>query len=221
MSTRPARLKTGDTVAVVSTSWGGPHAFTAVYEAGIAALQRLGLAVREYPGTRRPASELRADPQGRAADLNAAFEDPSIAGIVASIGGDDSARILRYLDPDVILDNPKVFMGYSDTATQLLFAHQLGLVTFNGPAVMAGLAQSSRFPTFEQPVRAILFEPTATYDYVPYPCWVDGYVDWNRADDPTAVGELRPGADWHFLSGHGPVSGPLVGGCVEGHCCVE
>lgn len=215
MSTRPARLKTGDTVAVVSTSWGGPEAFPAVYEAGVAALQRLGLSVREYPGTRRAESELRADPPGRAADLNAAFEDPSIAGIISSIGGDDSARILPHLDPDVIKDNPKVFMGYSDTSTQLLFAHQLGLVTFNGPAVMAGFAQSSQFPDFERHIRAILFEPTATYEYVPYSHWVGGYADWNESDDPTAVGELRPGGDWCFLNGHGPVSGPLVGGCFE------
>jgi muramoyltetrapeptide carboxypeptidase LdcA involved in peptidoglycan recycling len=215
MTIRPARLKAGDTVAVLSTSWGGPHAFPAIYEAGVAALQRLGLTVREYPGTRRSATELRADPQGRAADLNAAFEDPSIAGIISSIGGDDSARILPYLDPDVIRENPKVFMGYSDTATQLLFVHQLGLVTFNGPAVMAGFAQSSQFPAFEPHVRSILFDPTDTYDYEPYPYWVDRYAEWEETEDPTAVGELRPGADWRFLHGDGPVSGPLVGGCIE------
>ncbi len=213
--TRPPRLKPGDNVAVVSTSWGGPHEFPSVYRAGIAALERLGLVVREYPGTCRPAAELRADPRGRAADLNAAFADPSIAGILASIGGDDSARILPHLDPETIRKNPKVFMGYSDTATQLLFAHQLGLVTFNGPAVMAGFAQSAWFPTFEAHVRAILFEPTPTYDFVPYPYWVDGYADWNRTEDPAAVGELRPGDGWRFLNGHDPVRGPLVGGCIE------
>ncbi len=200
---------------MVSTSWGGPHAFPAVHEAGIAALERLGLVVREYPCTRRPAVELRADPRARAADLNAAFEDPSIAGIFASIGGDDSARILPYLDTELIRNNPKLFMGYSDTTTQLLFAHQLGLVTFNGPAVMAGFAQSAWFPTFEQHVRAILFEPTPTYDYVPYPHWVDGYADWDLTEDPTAVGELRSDGGWRFLNGHDPVRGPLVGGCIE------
>src|SRR4051794_30860209 len=99
---RPARLKTGDTVAVVSTSWGGPAEFPRVFDAGVAALQQLGLLVREMPTVRRSASELRADPRARAADLNAAFGDPEIAAIFVSIGGDDSARILRYLDHDVI-----------------------------------------------------------------------------------------------------------------------
>ncbi len=215
MATRPNRLKPGDHVAVVTTSWGGPHAFPAVHAAGVAALERLGLVVREYPCTRRSADELRADPKARAADLNAAFDDPSIAGIISSIGGDDSARILPHLDAESIRHNPKVFMGYSDTTTQLLFAHQLGLVTFNGPAVMAGFAQSAWFPAFEQHVRAILFEPTPTYDYVPYPYWVGGYADWNETDDPTAVGERRPHDGWRFLNGDHPVRGPLVGGCME------
>jgi muramoyltetrapeptide carboxypeptidase LdcA involved in peptidoglycan recycling len=106
-------------------------------------------------------------------------------------------------------------MGFSDTTTQLLFAHLHDLVTFNGPSVMAGFAQSSRFPAFERHVRSILFDPTPTYDYQSYPLWVDGYVDWNRADDPTGVGELRPHDGWHWLNGHEPVNGPLAGGCIE------
>ena len=215
MFIRPRRLVPGDTVAVLSTSWGGPHVFPAVHDAGIATLQRLGLHVREYPGTRRSPAELRADPAGRAAELTAAFADPSIAGIVASVGGDDSARILRHLDADVIRDNPKVFIGYSDTATQLLVAHQLGIVTFNGPAVMAGFAQSSWFPSFDDHVRSIVFEPTPTYDYRPFPHWVDGYADWNHTDDPTAVGHEHPHDGWHWLNGDGPVQGWLVGGCIE------
>ena len=45
----------------------------------------------------------------------AAFADDSIDGIVSTIGGTDSIRILPYLDLQVIRDHPKVFMGFSDT----------------------------------------------------------------------------------------------------------
>ena len=215
MSVRPPRLRSGDAVAVVSTSWGGPHAFPPVYEAGIATLRQLGLEVREFPTARRSAGELRSDPRCRAADLNDAFEDPSIAAVIASIGGDDSARILPYLDPDLIRNNPKVLMGYSDTSTQLLFAHQLDLVTFNGPAVMAGLAQCRHFPALEAHIRAVLFEPTPTYEYRPFEHWVDGYADWKQSDDPTAVGDLRPHDGWRWLNGSDIARGKLVGGCIE------
>ena len=162
----------------------------------------------------RPA-ELRSDPRGRAADLNQAFADPTIAAIIATIGGDDSARILPYLDAGLIAANPKVFMGYSDTVTQLMYVHQLGMVTFHGPSVMAGFAQSSSFPAFDDHVRSILFEPVESYDYRPYPQWVGSYADWNTSADPTAVGELRPHEGWRWLNGERVVRGQLVGGCIE------
>ncbi len=215
MPVRPARLKLGDTVAIVSTSWGGPHLFPQVFDAGVEALEQLGLVVHLMPTVRRSAQELRADPRGRAADLNDAFADPGIAAIFASIGGDDSARILPHLEPDTIRANPKILMGYSDTSTQLLFAHQLDLVTFNGPSVMAGFAQSRWFPGLEAHIRALLFDPTPTYDYQPFADWVDRYADWDTTDDPSAVGQRRPHDGWHWINGTEPARGALVGGCIE------
>ncbi len=42
------------------------------------------------------------------------LKDSTIQGIVSTIGGDDSIRMLLYLDYSVIRQNPKVFLGYSD-----------------------------------------------------------------------------------------------------------
>jgi muramoyltetrapeptide carboxypeptidase LdcA involved in peptidoglycan recycling len=212
---KPRRLQQGSTVAVLSTSWGGPSVFPSVFEAGLATIARLGLQVKEYPSTRMAPAELAANPQTRADDLNAAFADPSVDAIFASIGGDDSARILRWLDGDLIRSNPKILIGYSDTTTQLVFAHNLGLVTFNGPAVMAGLAQLTHFPAAEAHLRSMLFEPTDTLEYVAYPHWVDSYPDWNEPDNADRVGPLRPHDGWHWLNGAGRVEGGLFGGCIE------
>src|SRR6187549_720070 len=93
-ATRPRRLSPGDTVAVVSPSWGGPDAFPHVFEHGLAQLRDWGLEVREYPSTRTSAERLSRDPVLRAADINAAFADPSVRAVFASIGGDDSIRLL-------------------------------------------------------------------------------------------------------------------------------
>lgn len=57
-----------------------------MFDAGLAAIERLGLVPREFPTTRWPAQRLRAEPRARAADFNAAFIDPSIAAVIASIG---------------------------------------------------------------------------------------------------------------------------------------
>jgi muramoyltetrapeptide carboxypeptidase LdcA involved in peptidoglycan recycling len=212
---KPRRLQVGDTVAALSTSWGGPCVFPHVFEAGLAAIARLGLRAREYPTTRMAPGELAANPRARADDLNAAFADPSVAAIFASIGGDDSARILPFLDGEVIRANPKILMGYSDTATQLVFAHNLGLVTFNGPAVMAGLAQLSNFPVAQEHLRAMLFEPTDTVEYLPYAHWVDSYMDWNDPANADQVGPQHTHDGWHWLNGSGRSVGRLFGGCVE------
>src|SRR5262245_52220721 len=100
---KPPRLSPGETVALVSTSWGGPAVFPQVFMAGVSTLmRRFGLHVREYPTTRLTPAALARDPESRAADLNRAFADDSVAAIISSIGGDDSARILPHLDPDVI-----------------------------------------------------------------------------------------------------------------------
>lgn len=213
---KPRRLRAGDTVAALSMSWGGPATFPRVFDAGVATLEdRFALRIREYPTTRVDASALRADPQARAADLNAAFADESVAAIIASIGGDDSARLLPYLDADLIRANPKIIMGYSDTATLLVYCHRLGMVTFNGPSVMAGFAQLGNFPQAKAHVGAMLFEPSDTFDYSPYPDWADSYEDWALPENASRVTASRPHDGWRWLNGSGVSSGRLFGGCVE------
>jgi muramoyltetrapeptide carboxypeptidase LdcA involved in peptidoglycan recycling len=54
---------------------------------------------------------LASHPEARASDLMEVFADPSIKGIVSTIGGDDSIRILPFLDLSVIRENPKVFLA--------------------------------------------------------------------------------------------------------------
>ena len=77
------------------------------------------------------ADELYKNPKIRADDINAAFADKDVKAVFPSIGGDDSVRLLNYLDLKTIIRNPKVIMGYSDTATLLTYLNQSGLVTFN------------------------------------------------------------------------------------------
>ena len=81
-------LKPGDRIAVVSPSWGGPGKFPHRYEAGVRQLEEgFGVEVVEMKHTRATPEFVAAHPEARAADLMAAFADPSIAGIIASIGG--------------------------------------------------------------------------------------------------------------------------------------
>ena len=71
---KPTKLNRGDTVALLSMSWGGPSVFPHTYEAGKFFLENnLGLKAKEYWSTRAPADELAKNPAKRAVDIMSAF----------------------------------------------------------------------------------------------------------------------------------------------------
>src|SRR3989344_4296807 len=105
---KPTKLKQGDTVAIVSPSWGGPSVFPHVYENGLKILTEWGLKIKEFPTARMDSTFLRENPQVRAKDINDAFADPEVKAIFASIGGNDSVRTVPFLDKDIIYRNPKI-----------------------------------------------------------------------------------------------------------------
>ena len=88
----PPKARPGDRVAIVSPSFAAPAVAPEVHEQGVRRLVELtGLVPVEYPTTR----QLDAPAADRARDLNAAFADPSIRAIVATIGGDDQITVGR------------------------------------------------------------------------------------------------------------------------------
>jgi muramoyltetrapeptide carboxypeptidase LdcA involved in peptidoglycan recycling len=213
---KPNRLRQGDTVAIVSPSWGGPSVFPHIYENGLKVLEEWGLKIKEFSTAKMDASFLRSNPQVRANDINAAFADPKVKAVFASIGGDDSVRILPFLDKKVIAENIKILMGHSDTSTLHVFANLQELVTFYGPSIMAGFSQmESLSKSFKSHVREILFEPKESYEYKPYKQYCDGYPDWANKENLGKVNPMKSDDGWHWLQGKGTVQGELFGGCIE------
>lgn len=212
---RPPRLRAGDRVAIVAPSQSLAGVYPRVYAAGLRTLREtFGLEVVEFPSTRFEPEYSYRHPEARAADLDAAFADDSIAAILALIGGTDSIRLLPHLDLEAAVRHPKVVMGYSDSGTMLTAYARTGVVTFTGPSVMAGFAQVPNFPELERHIRDVLFEPAPSYDYAPYPQWTGEYPNWHRQAGHE-VGALHPHGGWRWLQGSEAVEGRLFGGCVE------
>lgn len=213
---KPEKLKQGDCIAILSPSWGGPSIFQDIYENGLKVLkEKFKLRIKEYPSARMDADHLYNNPELRAKDINDAFADKEIKAIIATIGGDDSIRILEYLDKEIILSNPKIFMGYSDTNTLTLFLNQLGLVTLNGPAVMAGFSQLENFPEAEKHLKQFLFENPENLIYPEYSQWSMDFPDWNKKENIGKVGEKIKNQGIKVIQGSGKISGKLFGGCIE------
>ncbi len=72
--------------------------------------------------------------ESRIEDFHEAFSDPEVKAIITVIGGFNSNQLLRYIDWDLIKNNPKIFCGYSDiTVLNNAIYAKTGLVNYNGP----------------------------------------------------------------------------------------
>ncbi|WP_044618210.1 S66 family peptidase [Gynuella sunshinyii] len=213
---KPKALQKGNTIAVLSPSWGGPSLFPHIYQQGLSNIRALGFNVVEFPTATTDATTLYLDPKLRARDINDAFANTSVDGIISTIGGEDSVRILPYIDTDIVRNNPKFFMGYSDTTTLTSYFNQLGLVSFNGPAVMAGFSQLNAFSeAYRNYLTGVLFNSPEAWEMPVFEEYHTGYPSWSDVANTGKVKEAEINHGPRFLQGSGVCSGRLFGGCVE------
>ena len=215
---KPRKLQPGDTVAAISLSWGGPGTFPHRYEAGKRQLEdEFGLKVVETAHALKNAEWLYKNPTARAEDLMDAFADSSIKAIISTIGGDDSIRILPYLDLDVIRSNPTIFMGFSDTTITHMACFKAGLGSFFGPSIMAGFAENGgMFPYMIDSVRSTLFSSAPIGNIKPnVNGWTVELLDWGNLENQSRRRSLNPSTGWRYLQGKGVTRGRLIGGCLE------
>ena len=127
----PAPLYPGARVALVApASPVPPERLSPAVEA----VRALGLEPVVYPSCRpeHRRGYLAAPDPVRAGDIQAAFCDNSIAGVLCIRGGYGANRILPLLDWAAIARHPKVFAGYSDiTALHIVLNQRCGLVTYH------------------------------------------------------------------------------------------
>lgn len=105
-------------------------------EPSIEAVKALGLEPVVYPScyyVNRHGYFAAADAQ-RAKDLQDAFSDPTIQGILCIRGGYGAGRLLPLLNWREIARHPKVFCGYSDvTALHIALNQSCHMVTYQTP----------------------------------------------------------------------------------------
>lgn len=128
---RPAALRPGDLVALVSPS--GPVRAEQLAE-GTALLESWGLRVSVGRHAYARTGFLAGTDRQRLADLNAALADPAVRGLVCTRGGYGAQRIVDGLDLAAVRADPKVVVGFSDiTALQFALWRGARLATVHGP----------------------------------------------------------------------------------------
>lgn len=214
---RPAPLRGGDRIAVVSPSWGGAAAFPHRYELGLTRLRDIfGLRIREMPNSTRPHDWLTANPRARAEDVNRAFADKSVAAIIAAIGGEDARHMMPYLDLGVMAANPKPLLGFSDITWLHFACLKAGLASLHGPTVMTGLAENHAIsPLTESSLRRALFLEGGAGRIGAGTDWTQERTDWSDPDALAVPRRRRRSSGAVLLQGCVNAKGRLLGGCAE------
>ena len=197
----PNKLKAGDTVAFISLSGGragdpdmkeryeiGKHRFEEIFQVKVVETP-YALAGNEY---------LYQHPEKRAEDLHWALQKEEIKAIICNMGGDDSYRVLPYVDVEVIRNNPKIFMGYSDIATWMAVFAYAGVRAYYGPNVLTPIAQPVALDAYtEEAIRRTLFQSD-----------VLGEIKCSEAFTPIEWRNLKPRKiKWQKNSGYNIVQG--------------
>lgn len=197
---------------MLSPSFAAPAVAPAVHEQAMRRLtETTGLVPVEYPTTRR----LDASPEDRAADLNAAFSDPDIRAVLATIGGEDQITVIPHLDAEAVRADPKPFLGYSDNTNLLAWLWGQGVAGFYGGSTQVHLGAGPAVdPCHEASLRAALLtgerlevtEPGESEDFG---------ADWAGPTALTEYGDRRPTEPWTWAGPARSVTGTTWGGCVE------
>ena len=128
---KPPKLKEGDKLALITP---GSYISIEEKEQSIENLKELGFEVEYSDRLMLKNGYFSASDKGRAEDINEMFERKEIKGIVCARGGYGCVRTLPHINYNLVKENPKVLIGYSDV-TALLYGiyKKTGLITFHGP----------------------------------------------------------------------------------------
>jgi len=136
---KPRALAPGDRLAIVAPA----SPFTREeFDSGLQEIRRLGFVPVYDDSVFARQRYVAGSPALRAAAIDAAWRDPSIAGLIGVRGGYGSAQLLPLLDREQARRAAKPFVGYSDLTAMLTYL-TIGCdtVAFHGPMLAGRLGR--------------------------------------------------------------------------------
>lgn len=200
----PKKLEKGDEIRIIAPSSSMGIISEPVREIANNRLEELGLKIT-YGKNVEEIDDFRSSSiKSRVADLHRAFLDKKVKAIFAVIGGFNCNQLLKYIDWNIIKNNPKIFIGYSDTtALQNAIFAKTGLVTYSGPA-WSTFGQKLHFDyTLDYFKKCLLSNESV--NIVPSESWTDD--EWYKDQD-----KRNPiKNDGWLIINKGKASGTLLG----------
>lgn len=172
------RLKPGDEIRVIAPSRSMAIIKGEQLRIAQERLNQLGFTVTFGKNTEVHDEFFSSSIVERVEDLHEAFSDPNVKGILTVIGGYNANQLLKYIDFEIIKNNPKIFCGFSDiTALQGAIFRKTGLITYSGPHFSSFGVKHGFEYTLESFINAVTND--APYEIVPSSHWSDDpwYLD--------------------------------------------
>lgn len=150
----PQKLLPGDKAALTAPSSPVP---AERLKAAVKSVEYLGLEPVVMESCFMSHGYMAGPDKRRAEDINSAFRRKDIKAVFCLRGGFGASRLLPLLDFDMIRENPKIFVGYSDiTALHTVFSCLCGFITFHAPMPNTDYTRMDAFSLSR--LRELLFE---------------------------------------------------------------
>jgi muramoyltetrapeptide carboxypeptidase LdcA involved in peptidoglycan recycling len=145
----------------------------------------------------------------------AAWADPEIRAVFATIGGSDQITVLRHLDPAPFVADPKPFFGYSDNTNLLNWLWWHGVPGYHGGSTMVHLARGAGVdPAHLSSLRAALFDDV-DLEIAPVAEFSDEELSWADPASLTSSAPYVPSPGFHWHNADRVVTAPAWGGNLE------
>jgi muramoyltetrapeptide carboxypeptidase LdcA involved in peptidoglycan recycling len=166
-----------------------------------------------YDTARKDTEYLNNHPEEKAEEFMQAFEDPEVKGVIALTGGSEQLRILKYLEPERIKDNPTRFYGISDNTNLHTYLWDLGIQSFYGGQVLDDLLSEGEVGEYTYRYLEKAFFEDNLGKLEPSEQFTDDFFDLSQneiIDDRTRYDS----PDWEFWNFNGEIKSQLFGGCL-------
>lgn len=145
------KILPGDTIGIIAPSRPIENIRKEI-EDGVATLEQLGFKVKKGKNIEKKNYFSAGTVEERVSDIHEMFMDPEVKAIICATGGSSANQLLELIDFELIKNNSKIFLGYSDISILLLSMYKKADIPgFYGPTVyeMSMLTSNSRDFLFE------------------------------------------------------------------------
>ena len=218
---KPQRLKKGDTVALVSMSANniGEEKYAFRFKLIEERLNSLGLNYIFSANALKSREELTNNPELIFKDIVECFKNKDVKAIIAINGGHNAETTVKFFleneeIKNVVLSNPKIVLGYSDTTIQHLIFYKWGLQTYYGQNLVCDICEQEKtMLAYSRKHFEMLFS-SSNEVIEKSDIWYHERPSYGESQNGVAR-QQEQNTDYEFIGFNGDVEGNLLGGCIE------